>query len=43
MTKVLVLYYSTYGHVETLAKAMAEGVALADGATATIKRVPEHM
>tara|TARA_R110002096_G_scaffold429280_1_gene642022 strand:+ start:1620 stop:2222 length:603 start_codon:yes stop_codon:yes gene_type:complete len=43
MTQVLVLYYSTYGHVETLANVMAEGVALADGATATVKRVPELM
>jgi len=40
MTKVLVLYYSSYGHVETLAEAVAGGVAEA-GATATIKRVPE--
>ncbi|QUS55875.1 NAD(P)H:quinone oxidoreductase [Pseudovibrio brasiliensis] len=40
MTKVLILYYSTYGHIETLADAMAEGVEAA-GATATIKRVPE--
>jgi NAD(P)H dehydrogenase (quinone) len=40
MTKILVLYYSSYGHVETLAEAIAEGVAEA-GATATIKRVPE--
>ncbi|AEV34874.1 Flavodoxin/nitric oxide synthase [Pseudovibrio sp. FO-BEG1] len=40
MTKVLILYYSTYGHIETLANAMAEGVE-AVGATATIKRVPE--
>ena len=43
MTKVLVLYYSTYGHVETLAGAIAEGVASVDGAIATIKRVPELM
>lgn len=40
MTKVLVLYYSTYGHVETLAKAVAEGAREA-GATVDIKRVPE--
>jgi len=40
MTKVLILYYSTYGHIETLANAMAEGVEAA-GATPTIKRVPE--
>lgn len=42
MTKVLVLYYSTYGHVETLAYAIADGVAEA-GAEATVKRVPELM
>jgi len=41
MTKVLILYYSSYGHVETLANAVAEGVARVDGAEATIKRVPE--
>lgn len=40
MTKVLVLYYSSYGHVETLAQAVAEGAREA-GATAEIKRVPE--
>jgi NAD(P)H dehydrogenase (quinone) len=40
MSKVLVLYYSTYGHVETLAEAVAEG-ARAAGATVDIKRVPE--
>ncbi|MDR3509545.1 MAG: NAD(P)H:quinone oxidoreductase [Caulobacteraceae bacterium] len=40
MTKVLVLYYSTYGHIETMAKAVAEGAREA-GATVDIKRVPE--
>jgi NAD(P)H dehydrogenase (quinone) len=40
MTKVLVLYYSAYGHVETMAQAVAEG-ARATGAEVTIKRVPE--
>jgi len=40
MTKVLVLYYSSYGHIETLAQAVAEGVREA-GAEAVIKRVPE--
>ncbi|HEX2554837.1 MAG TPA: NAD(P)H:quinone oxidoreductase [Microvirga sp.] len=40
MTKVLVLYYSTYGHIETMANAIAEGVREA-GAEAVIKRVPE--
>ena len=40
MTKVLVLYYSSYGHIETMANAMAEG-ARSGGAQADIKRVPE--
>jgi NAD(P)H dehydrogenase (quinone) len=40
MAKVLVLYYSSYGHVETLAGAVAEG-ARAGGARVDIKRVPE--
>lgn len=42
MAKVLVLYYSTYGHVETMAQAIAEG-ARAAGATVDLKRVPELM
>lgn len=40
MTKVLVLYYSSYGHIETMAKAVAEGARSA-GADVTVKRVPE--
>jgi NAD(P)H dehydrogenase (quinone) len=40
MAKVLVLYYSTYGHTEIMAGAIAEG-ARATGATVDIKRVPE--
>jgi NAD(P)H dehydrogenase (quinone) len=40
MTKVLILYYSSYGHIETMAGAVAEGVREA-GAEAVIKRVPE--
>ena len=40
MAKVLVLYYSSYGHIETMAKAVAEG-AKGAGADVTIKRVPE--
>jgi len=40
MAKVLVLYYSTYGHIETMANAMAEG-ARGAGATVDVKRVPE--
>lgn len=40
MPRVLVLYYSTYGHIETMAYAVAEG-ARAAGATVDVKRVPE--
>jgi NAD(P)H dehydrogenase (quinone) len=40
MAKVLVLYYSTYGHMETMANAIAEGARSA-GAKVDIKRVPE--
>ena len=40
MAKVLVLYYSAYGHVETMANAVAEG-ARETGASVDIKRVPE--
>jgi NAD(P)H dehydrogenase (quinone) len=43
MSKILVLYYSTYGHVETLAGAVAEGAAAVPGTTVTVKRVPELM
>ncbi len=43
MAKVLVLYYSMYGHVEALAKAIAEGVDSVDGAEVLVKRVPELM
>ena len=40
MPKVLVLYYSAYGHIEAMAEAVAEG-ARAAGATVDVKRVPE--
>jgi NAD(P)H dehydrogenase (quinone) len=40
MAKVLVLYYSAYGHIEVMAHAVAEGVRGA-GAEVDIKRVPE--
>lgn len=40
MAKVLVLYYSAYGHIETMAYAAAEGAKSA-GADVTVKRVPE--
>jgi len=41
--RVLVLYYSMYGHIETMAQAIAEGVEKVEGAEVTIKRVPETM
>src|ERR1039457_409910 len=40
MSKVLVLYYSSYGHIEALANAIAEG-ARSTGASVDVKRVPE--
>jgi NAD(P)H dehydrogenase (quinone) len=40
MSKVLVLYYSSYGHIETMAQAVAEGAREA-GAEVSVKRVPE--
>ena len=40
MAKILVLYYSSYGHIETMAQAVADGARSA-GAEAVIKRVPE--
>jgi len=40
MAKVLVLYYSSYGHIETMANAVAEGARSA-GAAVDVKRVPE--
>ena len=39
MAKVLVLYYSSYGHIETMANAVAEGARSA-GANVDVKRVP---
>jgi NAD(P)H dehydrogenase (quinone) len=41
MAKVLVLYYSMYGHVETMANAVAEGARDFAGTEVDIKRVPE--
>ena len=41
MAKILVLYYSSWGHVETMAKAVAEGARQVDGVEVTIKRVAE--
>lgn len=40
MARILILYYSSYGHIETMAEAVAEGVRQA-GASADIRRVPE--
>ena len=40
MTKILVIYYPSYGHVETRTHAVAEGAAAA-GAEVAVKRVPE--
>ncbi|MDD2699693.1 MAG: NAD(P)H:quinone oxidoreductase [Sideroxydans sp.] len=40
-TKVLVLYYSAYGHIETMAQAVAAGVREVEDCESTIKRVPE--
>jgi NAD(P)H dehydrogenase (quinone) len=41
MSKVLVLYYSAWGHVEKMAEAVAEGARAVPGTEVTIKRVPE--
>jgi len=41
MTKVLVLYYSSYGHIEAMAAAVAEGAASVPGTEVFVKRVPE--
>lgn len=43
MTQVLVLYHSMYGHIYTLAKAVAEGARRVAGCEVTVKRVPETM
>jgi len=43
MNKVLVLYYSMYGHIEVMGKAIAEGAAKVPDTEVTIKRVPELM
>jgi NAD(P)H dehydrogenase (quinone) len=42
MARILVLYYSTYGNLERMAEAMAEGAA-SEGAEVAVKRVPELM
>ncbi|AGY92716.1 NAD(P)H quinone oxidoreductase [Spiribacter curvatus] len=43
MSRILVLYYSTWGHVETMAGAIAEGARAVDGTEVVVKRVPELM
>jgi NAD(P)H dehydrogenase (quinone) len=43
MSKILVLYYSMYGHVETLSKAIAEGARSVEGTEVVIKKVPDLM
>ena len=43
MSKILVLYYSMYGHIEVMAKAVADGAARVENTEVTIKRVPELM
>jgi len=41
MPRILVLYHSTYGHIEAMAEAVAEGARQVEGAVVDIKRVPE--
>ena len=41
--KVLIVYYSTYGHVHNMAEAIAEGVNEVNGAEAVLRRVPETL
>ena len=41
MPRILVLYHSTYGHIEAMAHAVAEGARAVEGATVDVKRVPE--
>jgi NAD(P)H dehydrogenase (quinone) len=41
--KVLIVYYSTYGHVHKMAEAVVEGVREVDGAQAVLRRVPETL
>lgn len=43
MAKVLVLYYSSYGHIERMAEEVAKGAADVKGVEVVIKRVPEIM
>ncbi len=43
MAKILVVYYSMYGHIETMAKAVAEGAQTVEGVEVTLKRVADLM
>jgi NAD(P)H dehydrogenase (quinone) len=43
MMKVLIVYYSMYGHVHKMAQSVAQGVALVAGAEAVLRRVPETL
>lgn len=43
MTKILVLYYSMYGHIETMANEVVEGARSVAGVEVTLKRIPETM
>ena len=41
MSSILILYYSSFGHIEAMAQAQAEGVSRVAGARVVVKRVPE--
>jgi NAD(P)H dehydrogenase (quinone) len=41
--KIMIVYYSTYGHVHTMAEAVAEGARLVEGAEVVLRRVPETL
>ena len=43
MAKILVLYYSSYGHIETMANEVFKGASEVNGASVVLKRVPETM
>ncbi|WP_281299849.1 MULTISPECIES: NAD(P)H:quinone oxidoreductase [unclassified Iodidimonas] len=43
MTKILVLYYSMYGHIEIMANEVAKGASSVEGCEVSLKRVPETM
>ncbi|HEY9081405.1 NAD(P)H:quinone oxidoreductase [Magnetovibrio sp.] len=43
MNKILVVYHSSYGHIETMASAIAEGAKSVEGVEVTLKRIPELM